>query len=91
MTNSLDYTASFSRTAARGGSDGAVNATNPEGRTSSKTAPPRLEGGADEDDDDTALFKVCACVLPPKACLLLCMIIFFLSWVDVRSSPQSSD
>ena len=59
MGNSPDYAASFSRTAPRGGSDGAVNATNPEGRTSSKTAPPRLEGGADEDEDDTALFKVC--------------------------------
>ena len=85
MTNSLDYTASFSRTAARDGSDGAVNATNPEGRTSSKTAPPRLEGAADEDEDDTALFKVCSrrkrANLHAHFCVLLsgvhgCLILF---------------
>ena len=58
MANNLDHTASFSRTAPRGSSNGAVSVTNSERRTSSKTAPPRLEGGADEEEDDTVLYKV---------------------------------
>ena len=67
----LDYTALHSRTAIRDGSDSSNTVPRSEGgRTSSKTAPTSLEGGAAGDEDDTALFKVYS---PSQQELLFCM------------------